>query len=249
MVQRTAECGVLTECPSAKESGACVDCPNQTACAVSCLPEDARNSFRALARIHHYGRGMTVVRQGERAGGVFIIRSGLVRMFCATRSGRMRTVRMATASGILGLMESISGATHGLSVKTLAPTELEYIARARLVGFLLEHPQLAVELLKHISKEFKQLQSELCATTDDMRLSERLLNRCKELAGTHGEPVAEGVLLKLPLTVQDLADNLGCSRQWASKLLADIENEGLIKRRGRCIVVTHTALNGDSGCL
>lgn len=238
--------GVLTEYPSATEPSASADClcPNRTDCAFFCLPKDARTKFLALARTHHYDSGMTVVRQGDPARGVFLIRSGLVRMFYVTASGRTLAVRMAMTSGILGLTDTISGVTHGLTVETLAPTELDYVAREPFLGFLLEHPQVAVRLLKHIGKEFKQLHTELWATTDEVPLSERLLRRLKELAAICGEPVAEGVLLGLPLTVQDLADTLWCSRQWASKLLVDLEKEGLLKRQGRRFIVTYAALNG-----
>jgi len=241
--------GAVTEYASATEPLACVDClcPNRTDCAFFGLAKDARTKFLALARTHHYDPGMTVVRQGEPARGIFLIRSGLVRMCFVAESGRKLAVRMAKSTGILALTETISGATHGLTVETLAPTELEYIAREPFLGLLLEHPQLAVNLLKDIGKEFEQLHTELYATAVDVPLSERLLHRLKELAATRGEPVPEGILVRLPLTVQDLADMLGCSRQWTSKLLADVENEGLVKRRGRRFIVTHAALNGRYG--
>ena len=153
-------------------------------------------------------------------------------------------MRMAMASGIFGLTEIMSGAPHGLTVETLAPTELEYIPREAFAALLLEHTQLAANLLKYVSKEFKQMQSELCAAADGVPLSERLLSRFRELAALHGEPVAGGKLLRLSLTVQDIADNLGCSRQWASKLLVDIENKGLIARRGRRLIVSNIVLSG-----
>jgi DNA-binding MarR family transcriptional regulator len=49
-------------------------------------------------------------------------------------------------------------------------------------------------------------------------------------------------LLDAPLTVRDLAGTLGCSRQWASKLLSEIEAQGLIEREGRRIILTDAAL-------
>ena len=90
----------------------------------------------------------------------------------------------------------------------------------------------------HMQRESEQL----------LPLVERLLHKLQELADACGVTTESGgLLLDAPLTVQDLAGSLGCSRQWASKLLSEIESRGLIERRGRRIVLTEAALEHSSG--
>jgi len=59
---------------------------------------------------------------------------------------------------------------------------------------------------------------------------ERLLSALAELARVYGLPAEAGLRIPVPLTVQMLADKVGCSRQWASKLLGELESAGKLKR-------------------
>jgi CRP-like cAMP-binding protein len=51
-----------------------------------------------------------------------------------------------------------------------------------------------------------------------------------ELGNVYGVPAEAGLRIPVPLTVQMLADKVGCSRQWASKLLGELEAAGKLKR-------------------
>jgi CRP-like cAMP-binding protein len=101
---------------------------------------------------------------------------------------------------------------------------------------------VAVELLIRVSQDLVTLQAGVYEAAGGGNLGDRLVRQLQELAGSCGVPTDRGTLLDAPLTVRDLAGTLGCSRQWASKLLSEIEAQGLIEREGRRIILTDAAL-------
>jgi CRP/FNR family transcriptional regulator, cyclic AMP receptor protein len=211
------------------------------ACVFYSLPGELRLKLRNITDYRTYPPGVTVVSQGDAAHGIFTVRSGAVRLLHMAPGGKMMAVRMVSAAGILGLPEVTSGTPYQFTAQTVDECLLEYAPRKAFVAFLLEHPQVAVELLIWLSQEFQDLQQSLCEAVTDPDLEHRLLNQLRELSQTCGSPSEDGVELRPRLTGQDLADGLGCSRQWISKLLGDLEHRGMIKRRARRIIVTPEA--------
>lgn len=216
----------------------CATCPALRKCAFHNLREPLHREFRKIAEIRAYSPGVDLVRQGDSPHGIFNLRSGSVRMLHLEPTGKATAVGMLGAGGILGLTEVHTGTRYPYTAETVRKTTLEYVPRKRFVPFLLEHPQVAVELLTWLSQEYEDLRESWCGIAARPRLRMRLLDHLRSLGETCGRATTEGLELAPVFTGQDLADGVGCSRQWISKLLGELEHQGLIKRRRRRIVIT-----------
>jgi CRP-like cAMP-binding protein len=211
-------------------------------CVFDDLDDEARESLGKIIEPRRYGPGETLLCQGDPALGLFVVRSGLVRTSHLTPGGKPVGVRIVAPFGILGLAEVVTGDPYLLSAETVGPCRIDHVARKRFVPFLLHHPRVAVELLIRVSQDVVALQAGVYEAAGGGNLGDRLVRQLQELAGSCGVPTDRGTLLDAPLTVRDLAGTLGCSRQWASKLLSEIEAQGLIEREGRRIILTDAAL-------
>lgn len=214
-------------------------------CVFDDLEPEARAALQEILEPRRYPAGATILRQGEPAVGLYVLRSGLVRTTHLTPAGKPVGVRIVAPSGILGLAEVVTGDPYLLSAETVGRCRVDHVARKKFVPFLLRHPGVAVELLIRVSQDLVGLQTGVYEAAGGGNLGERLVRQLQELAGSCGVPTDRGTLLDAPLTVRDLAGTLGCSRQWASKLLSEIEARGLIEREGRRIILTEAALQGN----
>jgi CRP/FNR family transcriptional regulator len=230
---------------AARESDRCTACEASTTCSFTNLTDEAREEFQELAQARFYSAGTMIIRQGERADGLYILQSGLIRLLHLTESGKPVGVRMLTPSEMIGLTEVITGDPYHVTAETVEECRLEFFPRKQFVPFLLRTPSLAVELLVRMSQDFERLQEGMYESDGGLPLVVRLLHKLQELADACGVSTDGGLLLDAPLTVQDLAGTLGCSRQWASKMLSEIEARGLIERRGRRIVLTDAGLQAN----
>ena len=224
----------------------CAVCKVAAQCAFTNLTPEAQQEFRSIAQPRFYAAGSTILHQGDDADGLFLLQSGLVRLLHLTPTGRSVGVRLVTPPEIVGLTEVITGDRYSATVETVEETQVEYVARKRFVPFLLSTPALAVELLIRVSQDFERIQEGVYESDGGSPLVERLVHKLQELASACGVNTERGLLLDAPLTVQDLAGTLGCSRQWASKLLSEIESRGLIERKGRRIILTEAGVDAES---
>ena len=224
------------------EGKRCDRCPVGVDCPFCALGGDARSEFESVVETRSYAAGARLVVQGERPDGLFIVRQGLVRLRHDGDDGRTTYLGLVGGAGLLGVSESINGSRSAVSAVAAQPTTVEVVPRADLVPLLLRHPATVVPLLVWESAELERRTGELLDERASRPLPDRLLQRLRDLADVCGEEVADGVLIDVPLSVRNVGDTLGCSRQWASKLLGDAEAAGLVKRRHRRILLTEAAL-------
>lgn len=223
----------------------CSACEAEPKCPFNNLGPAARKAYEEILEVRVYAPGSTIVRQGDRAAGIHVVRSGLVRMTHLTPAGKVVGVQVLGPGAILGLTEVVTGDLCLTSAEAVEDCEIESVSRRHFVPFLLQHPKVALELLIRVSQELVRLQEAIFESAGGGRLGDRLLRQLLEIAASCGVPTDRGTLLDVPLTVRDLAGTLGCSRQWASKLLSEIESQGLIEREGRRIILTDAALEAD----
>ena len=197
----------------------------------------ALDRLRGLLEHRCYPAEAVVFHQGESPRGIYLVRSGLLSLEHLTPGGRTVAMRLAAGTEVVALAECLTGNTHQLLARTLAPSVLDFAPRDLFLEFLEREPELTLDLLRRISRRVERLQQGCYEVTGRYPLADRLLGKLHDLAETCGVPTPDGVLLDLPLTVQNLADLLGCSRQWASKLLGEMEAEGLVRRSRRQIVL------------
>jgi len=221
----------------------CLGCAAQGTCVFVDLPPQARRVLEEMMQTRSYPSGSAVVRQGESVDGVYVVRSGVVRLLHLTPPGKMVAVQVVGPAGVLGLPEMLSGVPYPWTARVLEEAVLELIPRARFLDFLAAYPEVALDLLTQVSHELVHLQHDLCATMAGAPMPERLLDKLRELCEDYGVETAAGLRLDLHMTVQDLADHLGCSRQWVSKALGDLEHQGMIRRQSRCLLLTDAALD------
>jgi CRP-like cAMP-binding protein len=69
------------------------------------------------------------------------------------------------------------------------------------------------------------------------RLHERLAITLLQLGSEFGAKDPRGLLLRVPLTIEELAQLVGASRQRTPEQLTQLEHEALIVRQGRQVVI------------
>lgn len=194
-------------------------------------------AIEALCRNGHYASGATIVRQGSRVDGILVNRSAALRLVHTRPGGRVFSFGLVASGRVIGLTELMVGAEHQLTVEVAEGGEVGYVPRDALVAHLLSDPAAAFEMLARASQEAQRYLAECCAVADTPS-RERLLTILGEYAASHGEPCNDGTRLKVPLTVQGLAERVGCSRQWTSAMLREMSATGLIRRDRGWIIVT-----------
>jgi CRP-like cAMP-binding protein len=189
-------------------------------------PEQDR--LLAVATPCRFKAGETVFSQGDHHCGIYIIRSGQVRIYYAGPSGREITLAYWSAGSFVGGPELFGGSPHMWSGQAVRPTELLHVPGDALRRLVEGHPRFALALLDaavHKGKCFSALIQMLGTRSAAQRLAQLLVL----MAELDGVRKADGsVVVARSLTQDELAKMVGATRQWVSATLDRFRDGGLV---------------------
>jgi CRP/FNR family cyclic AMP-dependent transcriptional regulator len=108
-----------------------------------------------IVRLRHFDDGALLFREGTACHGVFLIRSGRVKLTFNTRKGQHFLLETAGPGEILGLGAAVSGKSHETSAEAMAPLEAIYIRRSDFLKFLREHADACIEIIRTLTSDLE----------------------------------------------------------------------------------------------
>ncbi len=178
------------------------------------------------------GRQAKVFGQGERVNKVYVLRRGWLQATHLMPNGKAITDLFGPGS-LFGIDSAAAQSDYPYTAVAIEDCELEEADSVEFLSKLQDDPDLAMDVLRHVSRDKHRLLSRFFATVSKVRSSDRLLETLEEISYNCSSSDDNGcVRISLPLPVQVLADHIGCSRQWVSKMLAGLEEQGTLQRQG-----------------
>lgn len=162
----------------------------------------------------------------NRANLYWLLKSGVARTLCYLEDGSVVTLGLWGAGDVVG--EPLSKA-RPLIIETLSQVEAEPISAKDW------HPPAEVLL------SYWQQTEALLLIRANRRADEILLGVLGWLAGRFGQQTERGCLIDLRLTHQDLAELSGLTRVTVTRLLGQFEDQGLIHRPSRQLILAQEA--------
>lgn len=183
------------------------------------MMEKARVSCR-------YRAGQVIFYAGNNPLGIFTIQSGLVKLEVTTPTGGAHTLRLVGPGGALGYRSLFASEPYHAAAVAVEDCELCFVPKAEIMNIFKVHPELAVKLLSHISK--------------DLRLAEE--KWMDQMDKGAPERIAEALLFLQDhfthqnWTRREIAQWAGTTPETVIRTLASFEKDGLIDQTdGRTI--------------
>lgn len=153
---------------------------------------------------------------------LWLIEEGVVRTFTWNEEGTVVTL------GYWGI-----GDVVGQPLFDLQPYQIECLTSVEVRCIPLNQSS---PLLEAICRHIQQTQELLCIVRSE-RIPQRLQQFLVWLARKFGREVAQGQLINLRLTHQELAEGIGTTRVTVTRQLKQFEQEGIISRPQRNFIV------------
>ena len=199
-------------------------------------------SLRALAtrgEVRRYRKGTILIHEGDSGDTMFIVLSGQVK--ASTRSDtnpngdgndKEVTFGVFSAGEYFGEM-ALDGEARSADVITLQATTCAIITRARLLAFIAQRPEFALQLL---AKVIRRLRATTLNTKNLAFID--VYGRLTQCLYALAKPQEDGTQrIEDRLTHAELASRVGCSREMVSRILKDLETGGYLQLVERRIVL------------
>jgi CRP-like cAMP-binding protein len=202
------------------------------------LDPRTRGELEAAGRSRRYPAGATLFAEGDPGTFVVLIVEGRAKVVATTPEGTEVVLSIRGPGDLVGEMAAvdIGSVPRMAGVVALEPLSSRVLTTAEFVSFLETHTDAAMALLRTMAgrmRDSERRRVEFGAYDTARRLADLLV----ELTGTHGRATADGIHVELPLTQQDLAGLVGCSRESVARALVALRSRGLVSTGRRSLTV------------
>lgn len=201
------------------------------------LSQTERQSFLAKCKGQHFERGSHLFSQNERYTTTYLIRSGLVRTYYVSPTGKEITIAYWSDGALVGGPNVFNEqSTHIWSAQAVKDVMTLAIRGRDLEEISMKIPALAHYLIDTLTFKLHWV-SVLLQTfgTESVRL--RLAHLLRQLSEHYGIEYCGGTMIKHPFSHEELARMVGATRSWVSITLSSFKKEGILTCNGRHLVI------------
>jgi len=176
-----------------------------------------------------YPKGVVIITQGDPSDALYVIISGQVKVFLSDENGREAVLSICGPGDYIGELALDQG-VRSASVMTLEPCTLSYVTQQSFKEHLKKDPPAAFDLVVRLIGRLRSATEELrsLALMDVYgRVARLLLELAVERDG--------GMVIEQPLTQQQIAERVACSREMVSRVFKELTDGGYIRVEKRRI--------------
>lgn len=208
----------------------------ETALLRSASEEDLQ-AVVAASRLRNFRRGQIVFSRDDPGDTVVVVVSGQVKVVLRSADGGELTLTVIQPGGLFGELSVADDGPRSTDAETLEECQLLLIPRERIQDLCARVPSVAQALTSCIAATLRRLTGEagdLVFLDLPRRVAKVLLSQPRGADGT----------IRLRLSQEELAHQVGGTRQSVNAALRGFERRGWLEVRDRAVVVKQAAALG-----
>jgi CRP/FNR family cyclic AMP-dependent transcriptional regulator len=201
------------------------------------LPPQDLQAVIAASRLRVFRRGQIVFTAGDPGDTLVVVITGLVKVAVRSADGGELTLTIIQPGGVLGELSIADGGPRSADAETLEESQLLLIPRETIQDISARVPAAAQALLSSIAATLRRLTdeaSDLVFLDLPRRVAKALLSHAK----------GEDGVIRVTLRQEELAHQVGGTRQSVNAALRSFERRGWIQVQDRAITVRQAAALG-----
>lgn len=203
----------------------CYDCFQFQTGIFSGLPDEERTEELCLLNQVDFERKQPVFIEGDAAHLVYLVRSGLVKVFKNTAQNRTQIINVVGPGEILGI-ESLFSPHYGATAVPLTRSEICYCQSVQFHTLIERRPSVAVRVIGLLHDDLSRIHSFLCDLGTKKaisRVASCLLFFKEKQTSDHATRA-----FQLPVMRNEMSELLGISPETISRQLRKLVTDGLI---------------------
>lgn len=174
-----------------------------------------------------FKKGDVFLQPDDQVSNIFLIKEGLVKQYILSENGEELTINVFRPNSFFPIMLALANQPNKYFFEAQTNVSALRAPTKKVIEFLEENPDVLLDLTKRFSAAILGLSirvEELSFHQASNRISSLLLY----LAERFGEIKDSKIVIKLPLTHQDLASWTSLTRETVSRQLEQLSKEGII---------------------
>jgi CRP/FNR family transcriptional regulator, global nitrogen regulator len=172
---------------------------------------------------------------------LYFLLSGTVRLYKIYGDYKEATTALLKEGGVFGKLNLVEGRWQDVFAEAVTDSRVASIQKASIERVIKSDPGFALKLFSSFSERLRQ-SDEVIESLLHREVSTRLATLLINLGERFGESNGVGILIDVRLTHQDLANMIASTREAVSKVMSELQRDGVIESRNRRIVI----VNGEA---
>jgi CRP/FNR family transcriptional regulator, nitrogen oxide reductase regulator len=192
------------------------------------LDSDALAAVVQTAHVHALPSGSCFFLQDDPATRFYVLLQGRVRLTQVTAEGQQVILRFITPGEGMGIVAALGAMVYPASAEALDACRALMWDGAAVAALMERYPRLALNGMRLLAQRVREFQDRLREMATE-RVERRLARMLLRLARQSGHKVANGILIDLPMSRQNLAEMTGTTLYTVSRILSLWETRGLVE--------------------
>lgn len=204
---------------------------------LSSVPAEDLKALADASRLRSFGRGQVVFTTSDPGDTVIVVVSGRIKVTVRSADGGELTLSVIRPGGVLGELGVVDGGPRSADAETLEDCQLLLIPRDAVRDICARVPSAAAALTNSIAATLRRL-TEVTADLVFLDLPRRV---AKVLLS---QPAGEDRTIRFKMSQEELAHQVGSTRQSVNAALRGFERRDWIEMQDRSITVKQPAALG-----
>lgn len=174
-----------------------------------------------------YQKGDTILRARETPRGVYLIESGLIKMYSLSKQGDEHVLDFFGEGDLFPIIWPFRRSVRSMYYEALTATDLWMIPRDNFRQFISSHPMVMSEMLEKLVDRYHLYVGRI----DNLLYSdalERSAYRLLSLANRFGVKAGDVIVIDALITHEDLAHSISTTRETFGRSIGRMQKRGLI---------------------
>lgn len=196
------------------------------------LDEAALESLAGRSVARTLPAGNVLFSAGDECRGLYIIESGRVRIYRTSAEGKEQVLHVEGPGRPVAELALFDGGPYPASAITIETTRLVFLPRAEFEQLYRTHPDIADAIIRALGRRLRHL-VRVAETLAFRDVAARLALLFIGYAERAGRTTAEGTVIPLDRTQEELAIEIGAARESVSRAMKQLRRQGLVQSAGR----------------
>lgn len=178
-------------------------------------------------RRRNYAKGELVLRAGDTPQGVYMIDTGIVKVFSLSKHQNEHVHHFFGSGDFFPVTWAFQGVIRPLYYEALGPVTVSVVSRSDFLDFVSHNANSMMQVLGEIIERYRQYAGRI----DNLLYSDakqRSAHRLLSLAHRFGKKTVDGIVIDANLTHEDLAHSINMTRETFGRTFGRLQERGII---------------------
>ncbi|TAN38602.1 MAG: Crp/Fnr family transcriptional regulator [Nitrospirae bacterium] len=198
-------------------------------------PADAKE-VQPYLHTEKFKKKETIFAEGDPSEWFYVVKKGKVKITKLSQEGKEIILEIVQDLDFFGGIAVVRGFPYPANAVAMEDTEVLKLSRKNILSILDRFPNLMFCMAQNIGDRIKGSHDTLKSIALE-KVESRIASLLVKLSDKSGEKTADGIMITMKLTKQDIAEMVGTTVETSIRTMSKLTKAGLINVKGGKIVI------------